>query len=284
MKECEEERTAFLSINVDNTISIGKCCLFQELLKVSQESILNSNDIINTVTCLVRTVGKVNNFSSNSSACNGKKECNFTNFTLDTIKVNVNGCNLRCAMCNSEKKVGIGNFELYFKLLEKIKGYKLKKLILTSSGEPFLLKEQTLNYLKSLTTDDFEEVLIITNGTNLEEDDIKTLSNLNIKVTIIVSNDAITKETYDKIRINGDFNKVFNNTLLLKKYNLLTHVNVVIQPLNVEEIPFIEDFWNKYNIKTHFVMVRGAYEEFRKNIVKNENLKKFFEKNKEKIE
>lgn len=286
-KECVEERTALLSVTTDNKILLGKCCLCENVLKVSKETLLESENIIKAINKLMRFKKTINFDTINKTACNGKTECIFEDFNLDTIKINVFGCNLKCKMCLTQKASSEENLSLYFKLLEKVKGNKLKELILNSFGEPFLKKEETFNYLKSLTKDDFEQVLIITNGTLINEEDIKFLSNLKIKISVIVSNDAITKETYDKIRIGGNFDKVVNNTILLKKYGILKCVNVVIQPLNVEEIPLIENYWEKYGIKVHFVFVRGVSDEitqFRKDIKDGKILKDFLKKHSGEIE
>lgn len=286
MKECEEERTVFLSIDKDNNVVLGKCCLYQELLKFGSDKLLNCNNIVETINSLMNSIKSVKSFVPGQTACNGKTCCSWHNFKVDTIKVNVNGCNLKCKMCNADKEIGIGNFELYFKLLEKVKGYNLKKLILTSSGEPFLLKQPTIDYLETLTENDFEEVLIITNATLLDEEDIKRLSELKVKVKIIVSNDAITKETYDNIRIGGNFEKVMQNIRLLKQYGLLLQINTVIQEANIKEIPLIEDFWKKENIEVHFILVRGENNKSEgfKRLLESEPVKVFFENHVGKIE
>jgi len=286
-KECEEERTAFLSITADNKISLGKCCLCENLLKIPANLLLESENIVGTINKLMCYKKTINFDTTDKTACNGKTECIFEDFNLDTIKINVYGCNLNCKMCGAFRTAAPGNFSLYFKLLEKVKGNKLKRLILNSHGEPFLKKEETFNYLKSLTKDDFESVLIITNGMLINEEDIKFLSSLEIKICVIVSNDAITKETYDKIRIGGDFDKVVNNTILLKKYGILENINVVIQPSNAEEVPLMEDYWKKYGIKVHFILVRGISEEivqFNKDIKDEKILKDFFKEHGREIE
>lgn len=294
MKECEEERTVFLLVEADNSISLGKCCLYQNLFSFKPEALLKSENIIKTVESTMNVIREIENFSPNQFSCNGKEACSWENFKLDSIKINVHGCNLKCEMCGSRKKeyIGANNFFTYFKLLEKVKGYKLKRLMLTCAGEPFIFKKKVMRYLKSLTLDDFQEVLIITNGTLIDEEDIKELAQLDVKIIIAVSNDAITKETYDKIRIGGNFEKVMQNIICLKKYNLLRQVSVVIQPLNIHEVPFIEEFWGKYDIPVHFIMVRGDFlngnnfKEFRENLKKtnDENIKKFFENHKGEIE
>lgn len=92
---------------------------------------------------------------------------------------------------------------------------------LSGSGEIFVYYDSLIPYLKSLNTKDFKNINFITNGNLLSDKHLEELKNISIQTGInyifTYSVDAVTKETYEKVRIGGDFNKVLQN---IKKNNI----------------------------------------------------------------
>lgn len=103
------------------------------------------------------------------------------------------------------------------------------------------------------------KINITTNGHFLDAHNIKAI--LDAKVDVIdISLDAFTPETYAKIRVHGDLEKVRNNILnilaIIKEKNLPTKIIVsfVEQPHNTHEKQKFYDYWTKAG--AHFVVMR----------------------------
>lgn len=174
--------------------------------------------------------------------------CNSLNEELKEIVVGESSCNLHCKMCRSSTYTSTQGLSNYFKILESLKHLHLKTLGLTSYGEPFLDKKRTLDYLKSLDKDSFEEVSIISNITLLDEQYIKELKNINdtkVKIAITASIDGITKETYTYMRGINCFDKVIKNAKLLYDNKLLGTVNFMVTENTFKEISKVKEFYIK---------------------------------------
>ncbi len=122
-----------------------------------------------------------------------------------------NKCNLKCLMCPnsiiSQDKLGFMDFKLYKKIINESKSY-LSYVILCISGES-LLHPQLTKMIKYAKDNDIKTYLS-TNATVLT----KKLSEHIIKSGldwINFSFDGCTKETYEKIRINGKFEPTLTN-------------------------------------------------------------------------
>lgn len=176
---------------------------------------------------------------------------------LNVIRVNTSsGCNIKCKFCNirSLKPIYLREKELYFNILEKIRSTKpnLDYLQLTGDGEPFIYKEETLKYIESLTADVCKILVIFSNCTLLDKDDItriyQAVTKAGIKCQIMCSCSGITSETYEKNHGNNKFDKVVENIKLINEYNLLQNVNFVITPDNLHELEFYKQFWHEKGV------------------------------------
>ena len=128
-----------------------------------------------------------------------------------------NECNLNCKHCrvsekNDHEKLSLKEAK---QLLSEI-WYNGITMLNLSGGEPFLRKDlfDILDYTKK-----FEDIVITTNGTLLDEQKCKKLANyLNVRLSI--SLDGL-EETHDKFRQKkGAFQKVIHTLPILKKYNI----------------------------------------------------------------
>lgn len=151
-------------------------------------------------------------------------------------------CNFRCVMCYQADKsfssksngmMGHMPLDLFKKIIDQIEG-KLEAVTLASRGEPTLNPNITemIDYCKGK----FLGFKINTNASMLNEKMIHSLLSANFN-EIVFSVDAADKETYEKIRINGKFEKVFNNLKLFseirKKYYSGIHTIVKISGVKI---------------------------------------------------
>lgn len=128
-----------------------------------------------------------------------------------------NVCNANCIMCpQSEmtRKVGEMDFDLYKKIIDECSRNRgrVKTILPFLNGEPFLhprLKDY-ISYAKEKNKK--AEVSIFTNASLLDER--RSLEVLNSGLDKMhISFDGCTKETYEKVRRNLDFDVVTNNVL-----------------------------------------------------------------------
>ena len=128
-----------------------------------------------------------------------------------------NICNLRCPMCalgsgTLKRKRGYMSFENYKKIIDECGGY-LININLYFFGEPFLNKDiyRMIEYAKRKRI--FSR--ISTNALTLDsKEKIRKLIHSGLDY-IVVSFDGTSKETYEKYRVGGDFNKLINNLKIL---------------------------------------------------------------------
>lgn len=123
-----------------------------------------------------------------------------------------NACNLRCPMCFRrvmKDEEGFMDFDLYKKLVDEGEKYGLSSINLAWRGEP-LLHPKIFDMIQYAKEHGVVEIRINTNGTLLNEDRIKKLIKSGID-KVIFSVDGVTKDTYNRIRIGADFDKVIEN-------------------------------------------------------------------------
>lgn len=144
-----------------------------------------------------------------------------------------NRCNLRCIMCgtwanrrkmeekgikydpNEEMKNEVSE-ERLLNLVEESKELGAKEFLITGGGEPFVRKATTLKLMEKIKALNLFGNLN-TNGTLLTKDDIKKIINVEWDM-MMFSIDAPDASIHDYIRgLNGCFEKVKENLLLIKK-------------------------------------------------------------------
>ena len=164
-------------------------------------------------------------------------------------------CNMRCPMCpiSAESPKGKGkktwfDFEFFKEILE----YSVKKgtqaIKLNYINEP-LIRNDFIKFIHFAKKIGILDIYFSTNGMLLNEDISKELINSGL-TRIQISIDAITEETYDKVRPGGDYKKILSNVLsfieLKKKLNSnlpLTRVNFVKTEINHKELNKFIEFW-----------------------------------------
>jgi wyosine [tRNA(Phe)-imidazoG37] synthetase (radical SAM superfamily) len=130
-------------------------------------------------------------------------------------------CNYRCVMCyqtdrkffsNQNESMGMMTIDMFRQLIDELEG-KVEAITLASRGEPLLNKNfpAMLEYCKGK----FLALKVNTNASLLNEKMVHSLLSNEVQ-TVVFSIDAADKETYEKIRVNGVFEKILRNLELFK--------------------------------------------------------------------
>ena len=256
-----------------NNILAYPCCILsakfneiEPIVKLSKDDIYKIPDLyeylnnkFNTYTKKIKTYFACNKLTGLTHVPEYCEFNTYNNEGLKKIQVSLSTtCNLNCIMCRDKIYHDSKEVEdLYFLVLEKIKKHNLHSIELTALGEPFFYKKRTFEYLNSLTKNDTNQVLIISNATLLNDDDINQLAKINntVKIEMQISFHSIKEETYNKIMNNNLYNKVLHNILLLNKYNLIKNINYVIQKENINDLIDTYYFFKNQNIKFSPIIV-----------------------------
>ena len=165
-------------------------------------------------------------------------------------------CNIKCIMCPQGKedyeviKRGLMDFELARKVIQECAEFGVTSLKFSGRGEAMLHPkfEYLIKYAKSLGILD---VMFNTNGLMLNEEMIRNVVDAGVDLTII-SIDGATKETYEKIRIGGDFNTLKNNIEYIVNYRKeakcvkpIIRLQFVKMKENIHEFKKFQDMWGK---------------------------------------
>lgn len=175
-----------------------------------------------------------------------------------------NRCNLECVMCNGYFSSSIRKNREKLPALESPYNdafvEELDDFIphMTDAkflgGEPFMIDLYLKIWERIRALNPNMRIHITTNGTFLTERVKKLLEGL--KVGIILSTDSVNKETYNKIRINGQFDKVMNNLEYFRQYakRKKTFISMAVCPitLNWHELPEMLNFCLEKNISLYF--------------------------------
>lgn len=152
-------------------------------------------------------------------------------------------CNLRCEHCfyhsNEQNYTSDNDFstEEFLRLIDFLTDEINIINCAISGGEPFLNKD-ILVLLEALKQKNIY-IGIQTNGTLITEKMAQGLGKLlNPKTDHIqVSLDGATKETHDKIRGEGNFDKSINAIKFLRKNNINVNISYTMMSENIKEVP-----------------------------------------------
>jgi len=192
-------------------------------------------------------------------------------FPSQIIVENTECCNYACSHCphhafeKSDKYGGRSlSLELHKKLVDEIAsdgaGY-CRYIRYAALGET-LLQSDLIKMVAYAGKHSGVQLNVTTNGLLLSEQKAQRLLDAGVD-TFDISIDAYYEETYRKIRLKGDMDKVRANCLrLIKmikngKYNSKTVVSFVEQPLNMNEKDKFKEFWE--NAGADFVVIRPMH-------------------------
>lgn len=161
-----------------------------------------------------------------------------------------NACNLRCVMCYNrlmKRKKGFMDADTYKLILDNAREIGIKMVGLYTTGESFL-HPQIFDFIKLAKDRGFEYVYVTTNGIVLNEERIKKIFDSGLD-SLKFSIDGTSKETYEKIRIGGNFEVLYNNIKMVRemrdalKSKLKIYASFVLVNDNRHELNKFKEFW-----------------------------------------
>jgi radical SAM protein with 4Fe4S-binding SPASM domain len=175
-----------------------------------------------------------------------------------------NYCNLKCPACpsgsgNLTREKGFADFSMFKNLIDKNKKH-LINLILHFQGEPLLHKQlgEMISYARKSRI--YTE---LSTNANLLPAVFDSLKNA-MPDKIIISLDGLEQESYNKYRVNGDMNKVFDSLKLLsqmpKKKRPFVEVQFLVFSHNEVEIPKLKKLKLQYKIDKISLKTAQIYE------------------------
>jgi len=169
-----------------------------------------------------------------------------------------NACNARCLMCPlkiMQRSVGYMEMGLFKKIIDEISHQKLRRLILHIMGEPLLHPQifEMVKYIKQKNPK--QEVEFSTNASLLDTKMSEKVIESGLDI-INLSVDASTKEVYEKVRINLDYDTTMIN---IRRFLELLEKSEGKKPLakiQLIKLPENQNEWENF---------RKEWEEFAKN-------------------
>ncbi|MCP4219906.1 MAG: radical SAM protein [bacterium] len=170
---------------------------------------------------------------------------------LDALSIEMaSKCNLDCIMCShptSERENTTMSMDDFKTILDKIAPTKIRKLFL-NMGEPFVNKavHRMIAYAKRKGF----AVFISTNGQLLTEESMEHL--IKNKVDCLkFSIEGCSPQVYKKIRVNGNFDRLFRNVVRLKEKRdrsgstMSLRISTILMKENANLLEFIK-YWGPY--------------------------------------
>lgn len=192
-------------------------------------------------------------------------------------------CNFRCVFCYQADKtfsnnksgfMGYMDIDLFKKIIDELEG-NVESITIASRGEPTLHKgfEEIINY----TNGKFLATKINTNASVLTEKKIHTILSNDVQ-SLVFSIDAPEKELYEKLRVNGKFEKTMKNIenfVKIKKESypnsrLLTRISGV-KVNEMQDLDKMEEIWAPYAdivAYTNYIPWESTYQNPINNITK----------------
>ncbi len=162
-------------------------------------------------------------------------------------------CNLRCIMCpypELNRPKGVMEQGMYKKIINEIAmKNKDTQLWLAIMGEP-LLFHGIYKYITYAKDKGINEVILNTNGTLLTAKKYQLLRQAGLD-KIVIGMDAVTEETYSKIRVGGDFKKLNNTVIDLVKESDKPEITLqfIVMPQNAHEEDTFKKYWLSKGVK-----------------------------------
>lgn len=180
------------------------------------------------------------------------------NFPFQVLMETSSACNLRCIMCarnnafqSSRFKIGLMKRDLAIKIIDEIADEAPDtRLWLCYFGEPLTGRDLfwRISYAKEKG---IHKTIINSNGNLITPDNADKLINAGLD-EVYIGIDAATQETYSKIRVRGNHEKLVQNILyLVKKANGRMKITVQygVYDENEHELEMFKKFWNNKGVE-----------------------------------
>lgn len=172
-------------------------------------------------------------------------------YPVELIIEPTNYCNLKCIMCPRDKmkrKIGMMDFDLFEKIINESKD-QVEFIYLHLFGESLFNKDifKMVEYAENAGI----KVGLSTNVTALTEKNTRNLLNTKLHL-LVLSLDNPSKDTYDKVRIGGNFEHIEKNIafFLNELENVHNRPKVVVQMIDFKytnnEIDLFKSKFSKY--------------------------------------
>jgi len=197
-----------------------------------------------------------------------KWEENPTNKTVSEfplhLDIEVSGrCNLMCTHCTRHSrrtKIGDMSISVFKRIIDEGIEYGLPSITPHWLGESFL-HPQLVEMIYYAKKKGIIDIRINTNCSLLDEETSKRILDSGLD-TIICSVDAVTKETYNRIKIGSDYDQVhknINQIIDLKEQKGIKNPTIIVQMIdmkqNHDELTSFIDYWrvrvNKVRVATY---------------------------------
>lgn len=173
-----------------------------------------------------------------------EKKTHLSSGPIDILVADSGQCNLRCKMCLSNEKFIPNDDNLSKKIFEEVLPKLLpsaRYLTLCGNGEVFY-RQQTREFLRKFNPRKYPQLSfnILSNGILLNQRMWDSIKHNRIN-SISISIDAATKQTYNKIRLGGNWERLQKNLLFLAKLRRQVkfksfRINMVVMRSNYHEM------------------------------------------------
>lgn len=159
-------------------------------------------------------------------------------------------CNLQCRMCShptSEREPHMMSFDHFKIILGKLKKTNIRQLFL-NMGEPFM-NRAVFRMIAYAGRQGFR-VCISTNGLLLTEDYMRQVLKTGVDV-LKFSIEGCGPEIYDKVRVGGNFDKLFRHVVRMKELRdragskMPIRISTILMKDNDDIVDFVK-FWGPY--------------------------------------
>lgn len=242
-----DRSTLELSVFSHECISFSRCSYLSSLAQIKYDNLKNID---------ILSYDYVDNFRKKSSElCT--VPCKNLSSKIENVKVGISkACNYNCYHCFNRRHVDSSkDKEIYFYILNNIKGHSLNSLILGHQGEVFLYYEEIKNYLSELSFKDFKQVIFQTNLSLLNTfriDELKKISDkTGINYVFLPSLNGITPETHKAVTGQDDYYQVEGNLrYLLDQFGPQNiKVTFVIKEPNMSDLSNVDSYLKNFGVK-----------------------------------
>jgi len=214
------------------------------------------------------------------------KEFDFPLYILTELTFS---CNYRCPQCvlgSKEETMKLKpaipqmSMDLFKKIIDEAEQHNCRSLCLNHTNEPLLVQDLTdkISYARE---HGFVDILMNTNGELLNDNLSKKIIESGL-TRLMVSIDANSSETFEKIRVGGNFDKVRKNTLnFIKTRNQmglklpLVRTSFVLQNNNKHELNGFGDYWKEKVDYVHIQSFSKPYDTADDSRLTNKNSKPY---------
>lgn len=170
---------------------------------------------------------------------------------LNTVSIETaSRCNLKCKMCShptNERNSHFMGTDEFKTIIDRLLETKIRR-VLFNMGEPLMNKD--LFRMVTYAKDKGFFIYISTNGQLLSEKAINRVLDTGVDA-LKVSVEGCTPEVYEKIRIGGNFDRLFRNVVRLHELKtrrgspLYSWISTVLMKGNEDIVEFVK-FWGPY--------------------------------------